>query len=221
MSSFPQFFLLDPDGTAPDILIEDISGKTVAPIPVKKDFSTQEQPLTCILIAEHGEAEESILRFRGQGHMGPLMIIRMVRDARRSAKLIDLGADDDLLLPLTPGEMRARIEAVERRSRQISGVPLDISGFRIFPDGRPPETGGREIPLSPHEAKIFEQLLRASGRFIPRSALYDTLYSLSNRAPSDSVIEVHICNIRRKLRLILPELKDRIETSRGRGYRFI
>lgn len=221
MSSFPQFFLLDPDGMAPQFLVEDTSGNTIAPLKISQDFLTQDKTLSCIFIADHDGAEENILRFRAQGHLGPLMIFRTVRDARRSSKLIDLGADDDFLLPLTPGEIRARIEAVHRRTRQTSGAPLEISGFRIFPDGRPPEIGGQEIPFSPHEARIFEQLLRASGRFIPRSALYDALYGLSNRAPIDGVIEVHICNIRRKLRLILPELKDRIETSRGRGYRFL
>lgn len=221
MSSFPQFFLMDPADHFYDLAFEDITGETLMPIRKASGEFEMGMSQSCILLADHDGAETLVMDLRARGFQGPLVILRKNKETRRAAFLIDLGADDDLLLPVTLAELRARIDAIRRRSQESSGTSSEICGIRIFSDGRLPETKGQNIPLSPHESQILEQLLRNAGRFITRSALYDSLYGLSNRAPSDSVIEVHICNIRRKLRAVLPGLEKRLETSRGRGYQFI
>lgn len=221
MSVSPQFSLIDPDGIFPDFALEVGAGDVPLALERMTAIPRCGQKDGCILLADHVEAEALIRRLREEGHDGPVVVLRNLRDTRRAASLLDAGADDDIFLPVTWGEVKARIEAIQRRAKDVFRTPQEISGIRIFPDGRLPEVDGRKIPLSPHEVQILEQLLRNVGRFVSRSSLYDCLYGLSNRAPADNVIEAHICNIRRKIGMVVPGLHKRIETSRGRGYRFI
>lgn len=218
MDGFPQFFLIDPEGSLPDLAMEGAGENFIRTFVAPPQAASLSSPL---LVADHEGAAEMISNLRKDGHLGAVIVMRQARDTRRTSTLIDLGADDDLLLPVTAAELQARAQAITRRSQEIYSPLLDVCGIRISGDGRLPEVDGHEIPFSPHEARIFEQLLRNAGRYVTRSALYDSLYSLSNRAPSDSAIEVHISNIRRKLRNLPVPVQGRIETSRGRGYRFI
>ena len=71
------------------------------------------------------------------------------------------------------------------------------------------------VPLSRTEYRILVLLANTPGRVFNRRQIIDA--SLGVASPStDRAIDVHICNLRRKL----GACGDRIETVRGMGFQF-
>jgi two-component system, OmpR family, response regulator len=172
-----------------------------------------------ILAADHEGLPDILSDLRRAGMINPVLVVRTSRNTERTAALLFSGADDDMVAPLRWEEVRARANAVLRRVDAPQDMPVVSGDVVAFPDGRPVEIRGRKLDLSPKETLVFLHLARNAGRFVTRGALHDSLYGLAPDAPSESVIDVHLCNIRRKIRRIGVEEAARIETMRGRGYR--
>ncbi|MFP4246075.1 MAG: response regulator transcription factor [Halochromatium sp.] len=134
---------------------------------------------------------------------------------------LDAGADDYLVKPFEIDELLARIRAVLRR-RALDDIPagvVECGPFRLDTATQILHRNGAsatDLTLTGTEARLFGILLRQHGRAVSRERL-------SNRGPQDPgdrSIDVHIGNIRRKLREAgLGELA--ISPVRGFGYRLI
>ncbi len=74
--------------------------------------------------------------------------------------------------------------------------------------------GGAELPLTPAEYTIFEELLLNAEHLVTRAGLTEAVWG-PDREPSSNALDVHLGHLRRKLRAT-GDL--RIETLRGRGY---
>lgn len=86
-------------------------------------------------------------------------------------------------------------------------------------DGRSAQVGGRTIRLTGAEYQILAWLLaRPDGYVATAGELFAQLWR-DSRAASPRVVNVHICNLRRKLREAAGE--DLIETVQGAGYRLV
>jgi two-component system OmpR family response regulator len=154
------------------------------------------------------------------------------------------GADDYIIKPFRPREMRARITAMMRRERPqtMGGDPLPP-----FPESSPPENergqqvirhnglaldstrrtvavGGVALELTRSEFDILQELFRGAGAVVSKKDLARALrgdYYREDPSISDSderAVEVHIGNLRRKLRDD-PESSRWLQTVRGVGYR--
>jgi len=132
---------------------------------------------------------------------------------------LESGADDYVTKPFVPAELLARIRAVLRR-RQKATTPLDdraeFGPLRLNPQTmivEHTETGAR-VELTETESRIVEILMREAGRSVSRS----TLMAREIVNAEDRSVDVHIANIRRKLRSA--GINDlRIYPVRGFGYR--
>jgi DNA-binding response OmpR family regulator len=132
---------------------------------------------------------------------------------------LDAGADDYIVKPFAIDELLARIRAVLRR-RALDDVPagmVEFGPFRLDTTTQILHRNGAsatDLPLTGTEARLLGILLRQHGRAVSRERL-------SNRGPQDPgdrSIDVHIGNIRRKLRETgIDELV--ISPVRGFGYR--
>jgi DNA-binding response OmpR family regulator len=172
-----------------------------------------------ILAAEDSEILRIIESLRKRGAVNPILVIRPVQSTDRTSDLLFAGADDDMVSPLTWEEIEARAKAILRRIDGVRETFVRSGDVVAFEDGRPAEIAGKAIDLSPTENILFRHLLRYAGRYVTRSAIHDHLYGLVQNAPCEKVVDVHICNIRRKIRAIGAEGVVRLETSRGVGYR--
>ena len=146
----------------------------------------------------------------------PVLILTAVNETDRIIALLDAGADDFMTKPFDLGELIARCRALIRRSKgasqsllQFADVELHISEQRVTRDGR-------SIDLSPTELRILEYLMYRPRVVVSKRELLEHLYDFTWEHHSN-VIEVHVSNLRKKLRG--SNATDIVETLRGRGYR--
>jgi DNA-binding response OmpR family regulator len=132
---------------------------------------------------------------------------------------LDAGADDYIVKPFVIDEVLARIRAVLRR-RATESDPAEtivLGPFQLDTINQTLDRNGGQdacLTLTGTETRILGILLRQYGRAISR----DRLSSRGAVDASDRSIDVHIVNIRRKLReAAMDELV--ITPVRGFGYR--
>ncbi|MFB5190739.1 response regulator transcription factor [Alicyclobacillus fastidiosus] len=133
------------------------------------------------------------------------------------------GADDYIVKPFSFGELVARVEAVLRRSRTPnyaagsptrSRVPLRIDEAQCLITWH-----GEALILTQSEYKLLAKLMAFPERVFSREDLLAELYPYADMDVIDRVIDVHIGNIRKKLRTFGEEAGECIQTVRGFGYR--
>jgi two-component system OmpR family response regulator len=86
----------------------------------------------------------------------------------------------------------------------IGGVVIDTVARRVTKAGEPEALTGREYAL-------LEYLAHRRGAVVTRAELYEHLFD-ENEDTLSNLLEVHVCNLRRKLGTEL------IRTRRGMGY---
>lgn len=142
------------------------------------------------------------------------------------------GADDYIVKPYGPYALRARIDAMMRRSRSLAGVTakttdpeiLEHGGLRLHPAARRVDIDGAECELTRSEFDLLHTFMRARDQVFSKSSLALMLREANGltgqhiTAHDRHAVEVHIMNLRRKLAVhqMAPQC---IETVRGFGYR--
>jgi len=170
------------------------------------------------------------------GHSG-FEILKAAREARPTLGVIiltargeeadrvtglRLGADDYVVKPFSVRELLARVEAVLRRSPErpnnVNKIPLpngvaDLARCEIrYEDGKRCELSEREIDL-------LRYLAGNAGRAISRDEILMRVWRLNPKRMETRTIDMHIANLREKLRDNSGEPKVLL-TVRGKGYMF-
>ncbi|MGO4190661.1 response regulator transcription factor [Arthrobacter sp. YAF17] len=152
------------------------------------------------------------------------------------------GADDFMIKPFRPRELRARVAAMMRRPRQDSiseapqpevaaaPAPQDSvfrhNGLDLNPDSRTVTVDGAAVSLTRSEFDLLHALLKGAGAVRSKTDLVRVVRGEYYRADAyigesdERAVEVHIGNLRRKLRE--DPLHPRwLQTVRGVGYRLV
>lgn len=124
---------------------------------------------------------------------------------------LDTGADDYLVKPVDLLELAARLRALVRRAHGVAEPTLEAGDLRLDPASRQVWLGGKGVELSVREYDVLHIFMRHAGRVLTRAQIEQHLYQWGTEVSSNTV-EVHIYNLRKKLRA------DVIETLRGVGY---
>ena len=124
---------------------------------------------------------------------------------------LDAGADDYLVKPVDLMELAARLRALVRRAHGVSEPTLEAGALRMDPASRQVWLGDRVVELSLREYEVLQIFMLHAGRVLTRTQIEQQLYQWGTEVSSNTV-EVHIYNLRKKLR------SDVIETLRGVGY---
>lgn len=133
---------------------------------------------------------------------------------------LDIGADDYIVKPFSPGEVMARVRAILRRiSREdIAGQLFAFDNLTINLDEYITEIDGTRIPLTKKETEILWTLSTNKNKVFSRDNLLESLWGYDYEGDSRTV-DSHIKRLRAKLDEVPHEGWD-IRTIWGVGYKF-
>ncbi|VVM05724.1 response regulator transcription factor [Methylacidimicrobium tartarophylax] len=127
------------------------------------------------------------------------------------------GADDVASLDLSEAELVARVTALLRRNAEKTGLRKTIGELTMDIGARRVWLRTREIPLTSKEFELLLYLIQHVKEVVTPEMLARDVWREPNRvSPLQSVIYVHLSNLRRKLRH--DQELDPIRTIRGVGY---
>lgn len=129
---------------------------------------------------------------------------------------LDSGADDYMTKPFSFLELRSRIQALLRRSKQEALPILKISDLTVDPLKHKVERGGRIISLTPKEFAVLEMLLRHKDEIVTRTMIIEHVWDYNFDGMSN-IVDVYVTTLRRKVDK--GEKIKLIHTVHGVGYK--
>jgi len=160
--------------------------------------------------------EEVVRQLRAARYATPVLVLTAVSETGKTIGLLNSGADDYMTKPFDLGELIARAKALIRRGKGASEPVLQFGGVRVHTGEQTVECDGTQVELSPTEYRILEYLMFRPRVIVSKRELLEHLYDFTWEHHSN-VIEAHVSNLRKKLRLTM--VGNILETLRGRGYR--
>ena len=157
-----------------------------------------------------------VRQVRARGDATPILVLTARSEREKVIQLLNAGADDYLTKPFDLGELLARVKALIRRGKGVAHPVVAVGRLSINSIEQTVLCDGQLIDLSPTEYRIFEYLIFRPRAIVSKRELLEHLYDYRWEHHSN-VIEAHVSNLRKKLRVMGEEAT--VETLRGRGYR--
>ena len=155
---------------------------------------------------------------RQAGFKTPIIMLTAKTHEAEKILGLELGADDYITKPFSPRELRARIQAVLRRTAEKSLGTYRFGDCEVDFDRGEVRRAGMPINLSALEFRILAAFVRHRGRVLSRDQLIDAAWG-PQTIVTDRVVDTHILNLRKKIEP-LPANPRYIRSVRGMGYRF-
>lgn len=151
----------------------------------------------------------------------PVIVISAKELTQTKIDLLRLGADDYITKPFDLNEILARIESNLRRTRiqseltavqilRYKDIKLDCVNHIIM-------LSDYELSFTAKEFEILELLMKHPDKVYSKANLFQSIWN-EEYLPEDNTLNVHISNIRNKLKIVNPDERY-IETVWGIGYR--
>jgi DNA-binding response OmpR family regulator len=153
---------------------------------------------------------------RREGRSTPILMLT-ARDATEDlVRGLDAGADDYLAKPFKFDELLARIRALVRRggasrTELLSYGPVELDRLK-----HKVRVSGKRLDLTAKEFQLLEHFLMRPEEVIRRTDLLEKVWDL-HFDPESNVVDVHVGNLRRKLREATGV--ELLQTVRGVGFR--
>lgn len=152
----------------------------------------------------------------------PILMLTALSQLSDKVKGFDIGVDDYLVKPFEMEELKVRIRALLKRSRQIPETAavremLTLNEITLLPESYSVKINDKEAKLTPIEFDIFNLLFQNHGTMVSSAKLLSDIWGYS---PDDEIetIRVHIRHLRTKIDKIA-QGKKYIETIYGGGYK--
>ncbi len=167
-----------------------------------------------VMLPEGREAGFALARTLRDGRdKTPILFLTARADMDSKLEGLETGGDDYLGKPFDFRELRARVRALVRRSKNEAsnlvplpqGLKLDLAAHEVSREGE-------RVLLTPREYALLECLALSPGRAYSRSSLIERVWPEDTEVDLKAV-DVFVSSVRRKLG------DDVIETVRGVGYR--
>ncbi len=148
---------------------------------------------------------------RENGFTAPILFLTACDDEWQVVRGLDCGGDDYVTKPFKLRELTSRIRALLRRAgRATEASPSFLNAEKLTA-----RVAGEEILLTPTEFQLLSVLVKNAGLIVPRGTLLERIWDIDGDFIDDNTLTVHVSRLREKIG------KDRIETVRGVGYRYV
>ena len=231
--------VVDDDPDAADLVVTVLEGLglsvvTAADATGALRLAREHRPdlITLDLVLPDGDGTEVCRELRAFTDAYVVMITGRDAEVDRLVGL-EVGADEYLVKPFSPRELRARATALLRRPRlgaspdqanssaapptPAPARPVDLGGGLVvdLADGRTTHDGA-EVALTPPEAQVLVVLAEEPGRAWSRADLARTVWA-GEFIESDFLVDVQVAGLRRKLRAATGA--DPVSVVEGSAYR--
>lgn len=147
----------------------------------------------------------------------PVIVLSAKDELDTKVDLLKLGANDYMTKPFALKELEARALVQLRDSKENSqdGI-IEFNNLKYDIQKKQVTIDGQSLSLTVHELKIMELLLHHPGRVFSKNEIYEYAWD-DYYIGEDKTINVHISNIRQKIKKITDT--KYIETVWGLGFK--
>lgn len=147
----------------------------------------------------------------------PVIVLSAKDELDTKVDLLTLGANDYMTKPFELKELEARA-LVQLRDNKTThdGEIIEFNQLKYDIQKKQVSINGKNIPLTVHELKILELLLRHPGQVFSKNEIYEYAWD-DYYIGEDKTINVHISNIRQKIKKVTDA--EYIETVWGLGFK--
>lgn len=152
----------------------------------------------------------------------PIIMLTALGDEIDKIVGLELGADDYITKPFSPRELVARVRAVIRRVEDREEPKQPANNFSdLVIDEQKYEAllNGLKLDLTLKEFELLKVLAANPFNVFSRQHLLEKVWGYDFMGDTRTV-DVHVCNLRRKIEEADENSRYYIETIRGVGYRF-
>ena len=146
----------------------------------------------------------------------PILMLTAKTTVEDKVAGLNVGADDYLTKPFAFTELKARLQALLRRSHNQTQTTLQIDDLEVDPVKHTAKRGNKIIFLTPKEFSILEFLLRHQNEVVTRTQITEHVWDYNFDALSN-VVDVFVATLRKK---VDSGFKNKlIQTIHGVGYK--
>ncbi|OGT98956.1 MAG: DNA-binding response regulator [Gemmatimonadetes bacterium GWC2_71_10] len=153
---------------------------------------------------------------RREGRGTPILMLTARDTTEDIVRGLNAGADDYLTKPFKFDELLARVRALVRRGGATRTELLTYGPVELDRLKHKVLVGGKPLDLSPKEFHLLEHFLLRPEQVVRRTELLEKVWDM-HFDPESNVVDVHVGNLRRKLRRLAD--RELIHTVRGVGFR--
>ena len=146
----------------------------------------------------------------------PIIMLTAKSDERDELQGFELGVDEYISKPFSPKILVARVEAILRRTNQMSeDALLEAGGILINKAAHIVTIDGRQVELSYKEFELLSYFIENQGIALSREKILNSVWNYDYFGDART-IDTHV----KKLRSKLGDKGDLIKTIWGMGYKF-
>jgi DNA-binding response OmpR family regulator len=167
-----------------------------------------------------GSGLDFCTRLRADGYIAPVLMLTVNDTELDVVAGFQSGADDYVTKPFSVAVLRARIDALLRRSIGAERVvATDVDGFTFDFEQARFEKQGKTIELSRTEARLLQLLYSNRGQILPRERLLAFIWPDGTEYVGTNALSVVARRLRAKLE-DEPSKPRFIKTVHGIGYKW-
>lgn len=146
----------------------------------------------------------------------PIIMLTAKSDERDELLGFEMGVDEYISKPFSPKILVARVEAILRRTSQVSAdTLLEAGGIRIDKAAHSVTVDGQPVELSYKEFELLSYFMENRGIALSREKILNSVWNYDYFGDART-IDTHV----KKLRSKMGEKGDLIKTIWGMGYKF-
>ncbi len=153
-----------------------------------------------------------------KGNPVPVLVLSSEKEKGTIIKVLDAGADDYITKPFHPGELLARMRALQRRkcSSLLKGERFSYADLTLNLSSIELSSQKRKECLTQKEFQLMKLFIYNPDQVLGKEMLISKIWPFDENVCYNT-LEAHIASLRKKMKQI--ESKVRIVTVRGIGYK--